>query len=147
MPLPDPSDKPGADWEIRILLDGQCPLCAKEGRLLERLDAGRGRIDLEDLSAPDFDPTVYGLDQATIEARIHGILPDGSIVEGVEVFTRAYTAVGLGWLVVPAQWPGIRWILDGLYRVFARNRLRITGRGPKTCQAVRIDSGIDAKSG
>jgi hypothetical protein len=27
---------------------------------------------------------------------IHGILPDGKVIEGVEVFSRLYTAVGLG---------------------------------------------------
>jgi len=61
-------------------------------------------------------------------ARIHGVLPDGSIVEGVEVFRRAYAAVGLGWLVAPTRWPGLRWLAEWSYQVFARNRLRWTGR-------------------
>ena len=121
------------DWEIRILFDSDCPLCAREGRYLERLDAGRGRIQLEDLSSPDFDPEKYGLDQQTVEARIHGILPDGTVVEGVEVFSRAYSAVGIGWIATLAEWRGTRWLLDRLYLIFARNRLRITGRSPKQC--------------
>ena len=81
MPLERPRVRqeaaPPPPCEIRVLLDAECPLCLREGRLLERLDGGRGRIDLEDLSRPDFDPSKYGLTQAEIEARIHGILPDG----------------------------------------------------------------------
>ncbi len=120
-------------WQIRILYDAECPLCAREGRLLERLDAGRGQVDLEDISAPGFDASRYGLDPADLEARLHGVLPDGTIVQGVEVLARAYEAVDLGWLVAPARWPGVRWLLDRAYLWFARNRLRLTGREPRYC--------------
>ena len=120
-------------WQLRILFDAECPLCRREGRLLERLDGGRGRISLEDISAPDFDASRYGLDPADLEARLHGVLPDGTIVQGVEVLARAYEAVGWGWFVAPARWPGFRWLLDRAYLWFARNRLRMTGREPKYC--------------
>lgn len=115
-------------WQIRVLYDGECPLCSREIRFLERRDGGRKRIQLEDISRPDFDPATYGLDARQVMARIHGVLPDGSVVEGVEVFRRAYAAVGLGWLLAPTRWPGLRWMADLAYRVFARNRLRWTGR-------------------
>lgn len=120
-------------WQIRVLIDGDCPLCAREGRYLERLDRGRGGIQLEDLSSAEFDPRKYGLDQATVEARIHGILPNGTVVEGVEVFSRAYSAVGVTWVATLSEWRGVRWLLDRLYLVFAKNRLRITGRTPERC--------------
>jgi predicted DCC family thiol-disulfide oxidoreductase YuxK len=90
-------------------------------------------VSLEDISAPAFDAARYGLDPADLEARLHGVLPDGSIVEGVEVLARAYEAVGWGWLVAPARWPGLRWLLDRAYLWFARNRLRLTGREPRYC--------------
>nr|MBC8186882.1 DUF393 domain-containing protein [Pseudomonadota bacterium] len=89
-----------------MLIDGECPLCAREARYLARLDAGRGRIQLEDLSIDEFDPAQYGLDQATVEARIHGILPDGTVVEGVDVFARAHAAGGMTWLARRSQRPG-----------------------------------------
>lgn len=116
------------DPDIRILLDGDCPLCRREGEMLRRLDRGRGRIGFEDISSPGFEPQRYGLDRARVMARIHGVLPDGSVVEGLEVFRRAYSAVGLGWLLAPTRWPGIRSLSDAGYRLFARNRLRLTGR-------------------
>lgn len=118
--------KPGA--QIRVLFDGECPLCRREITMLERIDAGRGRLDFEDISGSDFDASRYGLETRAVHERIHGILPDGSVVEGVEVFRRAYGAIGLGWLVAPTRWPGIRQVTDALYRWFARNRLRWTGR-------------------
>lgn len=123
--------RPG--WQIRILYDAECPLCAREGRLLQRLDGGRGRIDLEDISDPAFDASRYGVDPADLEAKLHGVLPDGTLVQGVEVLARAYEAVDWGWLAAPARWPGTRWLLDRAYLWFARNRLRLTGREPRYC--------------
>jgi len=118
----------GAASEVRVLYDGDCPLCTREIALLRRLDRGRGRIEFEDIARPEFDAARYGLDQDTAMARIHALLPDGRVVEGVEVFRRAYAAVGLGWLVAPTRWPLLRPLADAAYRVFARNRLRWTGR-------------------
>jgi predicted DCC family thiol-disulfide oxidoreductase YuxK len=116
------------DWQIRVLFDGDCPLCAREVRVLRRLDRGRGRIDFEDIAAPGFDASRYGLGARDVMDRIHGVLPDGTVVEGMEVFRRAYGAVGLGWLLAPTRWPGLRRLADAAYRIFARNRLRWTGR-------------------
>jgi hypothetical protein len=61
-------------------------------------------------------------------ARIYGRLPDGSFITGVEVFRELYTAVGFGVLVALSRLPGIRHALDAAYAVFAKNRLRLTGR-------------------
>jgi predicted DCC family thiol-disulfide oxidoreductase YuxK len=55
---------------------------------------------------------------------LHGILPDGRVVRRVEAIRQAYQAVGLGWLVAPMRWPVVRWVLDGMYCIFARNRIR-----------------------
>ena len=114
--------------DVRILFDGECPLCAREVALLRRLDRGRGRIDFEDIAAPGFDAARYGRTHAELMARIHGVVPGERVIEGVEVFRRAYAAVGLGWLVAPTRWPLLRPIADAAYRWFARNRLRLTGR-------------------
>lgn len=67
-------------------------------------------------------------------SKIHGRLPNGEWIEGVEVFRKLYDAVGFGWLVPATRVPGISHALDAAYRVFAKNRLRITGRsGANTC--------------
>jgi predicted DCC family thiol-disulfide oxidoreductase YuxK len=112
---------------------------------LRRLDQGRGRLALEDIAAPGFDAGRYGVSRAQLMARIHAVLPDGSLVEGVEAFRRAYAAVGLGWLVAPTAWPGLRSVFDAAYGVFARNRLRWTGRADSSCADDRCAVG-DAES-
>lgn len=127
------------DWQINLLFDGECPLCAREVRMLERMDRGRGRIRFEDIAAPGFEPARYGLDGQQVMARIHGVLPDGVVVEGVEVFRRAYAAVGLGWLLAPTRWPGLRRVAEAAYRVFARNRLFWTGRPADACETQRCE--------
>lgn len=126
--------RPEEAWEIRVFFDGECPLCRREIAMIRRLDRGRGRVDLVDLAAEDFDAGDYGLDQTEIEARIHGMLPDGRVIEGVEVFVRIYRAVGWSWLAALATWPGIRTLLDLAYVWFAKNRLRLTGRAPAVCE-------------
>jgi predicted DCC family thiol-disulfide oxidoreductase YuxK len=55
---------------------------------------------------------------------LHGVLADGRVVRRVEAIRQAYQAVGLGWLVAPTRWPVVRWVLDGMYGIFARNRIR-----------------------
>lgn len=114
---------------ITLLYDGDCPLCSREIRMLRRLDRGRGRLAFKDISAPDFDSGAYGLSAAAVDARMHGLLPDGTVVTGLEAFRRAYAAVGWGWLLAPTAWPGLRRVCDAAYEWFARNRRRLTGRG------------------
>jgi predicted DCC family thiol-disulfide oxidoreductase YuxK len=121
---------------FEVFFDGECPLCIREIGLLRRLDR-RGRIRFTDISSPAFDPSPLGVDAATLMARIHGRLPSGRLVEGVEVFRQLYAAVGLGPLVALTRLPGVSHLLDAAYAWFAKNRLRLTGRcTPETC-AVR----------
>jgi predicted DCC family thiol-disulfide oxidoreductase YuxK len=61
-------------------------------------------------------------------AKIYGRLPDGTWITGVEVFRRLYSAVGFEPLVMLTRLPVIAQIMDLGYHVFAKNRLRLTGR-------------------
>ncbi|MGC4000510.1 MAG: DUF393 domain-containing protein [Anaeromyxobacter sp.] len=112
---------------IEVFFDGACPLCMREIRMLRRLD-GQGRIAFTDIAAPGFDAAAVGVPWDALMARIHGRLPDGTVIEGVEVFRQLYAAVGFRRVVAVTRWPGLRWLLDLGYRAFARNRLRLTGR-------------------
>lgn len=115
------------DFDIEVFYDGACPLCMREIRMLQRLDR-RQRIRFVDIAADGFDATATGLSWETLMGRIHGRLPDGTLVEGVEVFRRLYTAVGFGPLVALTRLPGVKQLLDVAYSAFAKNRLRLTGR-------------------
>ena len=112
---------------VEVFFDGDCPLCIREVNLLRRLDR-HGRVQFTDISAPDFVAAVTPEEHADFMARIRGRLPDGTMLEGVEVFRRLYAAVGFGALVAVTRVPGVSQLLDLGYRVFARNRLRLTGR-------------------
>ena len=114
-------------WEIEVFYDGECPLCVREIKMLRRMDR-KERILFTDIAAPTFEPSRIGRDMQTLMAEIHGRLPSGDLVTGVEVFRRLYAAVGLSPLVVLTRLPLISHGLDFGYRVFARNRLRFTGR-------------------
>jgi predicted DCC family thiol-disulfide oxidoreductase YuxK len=116
-----------ADFDIEVFYDGACPLCMREIRMLRGLDRRR-RIGFVDIAADGFDAASVGLTWETLMDRIHGRLPDGTLVEGVEVFRRLYAAVGFGPLVALTRLPGVRQLLDVAYHAFAKNRLRLGGR-------------------
>lgn len=115
------------EFDIEVFFDGKCPLCKREIRMIERLDR-RQRVRLVDIAAEGFDAASVGVTWEALMDRIHGRLPDGTLIEGVEVFRRLYTAVGMGPLVAVSRLPGISQLLDVAYRTFAKNRLRLTGR-------------------
>ena len=116
--------------EFEVFFDGQCPLCSREIAMLRRLDRKK-RIRFSDICAPDFDCDQSGKSFDEMMAEIHGRLPDGTWVVGVEVFRRLYSAIGLRRLVAVSRWPLISQTLDIGYRVFAPLRLRFR----RTCAA------------
>ena len=127
------TDTPGRpeSWEIEMFHDGDCPLCNREVRLLQKLDKG-GKIRFTDIADPKFDPAAHGKDLDTLMAEIHARLPDGAWVKGVEVFRLLYAAVGFRRVVAISRWPIISPVLGLGYRLFAKNRLRLTGRCKKS---------------
>ncbi len=116
-----------ASFDIEVFYDGACPLCMREIRMLRGRDRRR-RIRFVDIATDGFDAASVGLTWETLMDRIHGRLPDGTMVEGVEVFRRLYAAVGFGPLVSLTWLPGVSQLLDLAYHAFAKNRLRLTGR-------------------
>lgn len=121
-----------ASFAVEVFFDGACPLCQREIGWLRRWDR-RGRIRFTDIAAPGFVPPAdHSFDE--LMAEIHGRLPDGTWIKGVEVFRRLYAAACCPLLVAPTRLPGISHLLDWGYRVFARNRLRLTGRCDAACR-------------
>lgn len=114
-------------WRVEVFYDGECPLCLREVKLLRWMDR-KDRIQFTDIAESSFRPADYGKTMQEFMDEIQGRLPDGTWIVGVEVFRRLYSAVGLGPLVMLTRIPGISHGLDYGYRVFARNRLRLTGR-------------------
>lgn len=118
-------------WKIKLLYDGACPLCVREVNFLTRKDAGRGIVEFVDIADLNYQPEEHG--GVSFEAamgRIHAVLSDGTIVQNVEVFRRVYEALGIGWIYAITKVPGIGWLADSLYGIWAEWRLAITGRPP-----------------
>jgi predicted DCC family thiol-disulfide oxidoreductase YuxK len=120
-------EKPTADYEIEVFFDGGCPLCRREIAMLQRRDHER-RIRFTDIDDPSFSPATLGRSYDELMTAIQARLPDGTWLEGVEVFRRLYAICGFRRLVRLSRWPGVSTALNLAYRIFARNRLRLTGR-------------------
>jgi predicted DCC family thiol-disulfide oxidoreductase YuxK len=126
---PEPSAAASAaPYPLTVYFDGACPICRREISLMRRLDR-RARLQLLDFSAPGFGEADCGLSCERLGAVLHARWSDGRLIEGVEVFRAMWTAVGFGWLVHVSRWPLVARLLVRGYAWFAKNRLRLTGRG------------------
>ena len=116
-------------WRIKLLYDGECPLCLREVNFLRQRDAGRGIVAFVDIADDSYNSEDNGgVDYKTAMGRIHAVLPDGSVVKNVEVFRRVYEALGMGWIYAITKLPVIGAIADALYGIWADWRLKLTGR-------------------
>jgi predicted DCC family thiol-disulfide oxidoreductase YuxK len=123
-------------WTFKVLYDGECPFCKLEARWLARLNRS-GKLVLEDISAPEFDPGRYDATLPQLMGSLHGVFPDGRQTNGMETFRQAYRAVGLGWLLAPTGWPIFKQLADLGYRIFARYRVRLGSLFGRSCTTDR----------
>ena len=110
---------------LTVFYDGACPVCALETRNLGRRCRG-GELALVDISAPGFEAEAHGFTAPDLDAVIHAVRADGSVLTGMDALRAAYAAAGLGWLL---RWTGhrpLRPAFDAAYRVFARHRRPIS---------------------
>lgn len=116
-------------WKVKLLYDGQCPLCLKEVNFLRKKDADRGLIAFVDIADDSYNPEENaGISFEDAMGRIHGILADGTIIKNVEVFRIVYDTLGIGWIYAPTKLPLIGWLVERVYAVWAAWRLQLTGR-------------------
>jgi len=47
-------------WKIKLLYDGECPLCLREVNFLQKQDAGRGLVAFVDIAAENYNPEENG---------------------------------------------------------------------------------------
>ena len=113
-----------APWRFKLLYDGECPICVRETRWLVARSKD-GALALEDISRPNFDASKYGVSQRELMDVLHGIFPDGRLVNRVAALREAYRAAGLGWMLAPSEWPVLRWFFDWGYSIFARYRIEM----------------------
>ena len=127
---------------IRMLFDGECALCKREVAFLRERDAEARRIDFVDIAGPDYKPEAnQGLTYVAAMEEIHAILPDGTVVKGVEVFRRLYEEVGLGFVYAATKNSTVERWANRLYGVWAQYRMQITGRGDMAAVLARRAAG------
>jgi len=119
----------GEHLALTILYDGGCPLCLREVRFLQDRDREQHRLAFVDINDPAYDPGLHaGIGYREAMGRIHAIDDKGLVLRDVAVFRRAYELIGLGWLYAPTRWPLLEPLAEAFYRLWARLRLRVTGR-------------------
>ena len=113
--------------DLKLLFDGECPLCVKEVNFLKSRNE-KGLIAFVDLADPLYSAEENsGISYETGMATIHGVYK-GNVLTGVEVFEKAYSAVGLGWVYSFTKIPAFLTAANKVYDVWAKYRLEITGR-------------------
>lgn len=117
--------QPDATTTLTIFCDGSCPVCAIEVDMLRRRDRN-GQLSWIDISAPDFDAGAHGFVHADLDAVIHGVRSDGSVLRGLDVLSVAYGAAGFGGLVALTRARWLKGPSDAAYRLFARHRYRVS---------------------
>lgn len=121
---------------MTLLYDAECPVCSLEMDHLRPRDTA-GRLVFVDIAAPGFDAARHGTTLDALNAEIHAVLPDGTLLRGVEVLRRAYAAVGLGWVLRPTAWRPLAPLADAGYRVFATHRRTISRVAAPLIDAIR----------
>nr|XP_023897486.1 uncharacterized protein At5g50100, chloroplastic-like [Quercus suber] len=130
-PKKEDEEQSPQNWIIKMLYDGDCPLCMREVNMLRERNKDHGTIKFVDISSDEYSPEEnQGLDYKTVMGRIHAILSDGTVVTDVEAFRRLYEQVGLGWVYAITKYEHIATITDAVYGVWAKYRLQITSRLP-----------------
>jgi predicted DCC family thiol-disulfide oxidoreductase YuxK len=128
-------------WRVEVFYDGDCPLCSREVAWLRRRDTA-GQIRFTNIAEPGFSPEALGTTMERLMGEIHGRRPDGAWLQGVDVFRELYGAAGHTWLVALSRLPGVSQLMGWGYRIFARNRLKLTGR----CDAAGTSCRKNARS-
>ena len=125
---PAPAAPLPANWAVKYLYDGDCPMCRTLKNVLTRQDGGAGRVAFVNISDDAFDPDANGgIEYEDAMETIHVIKRDGEVVTGPDALKLLYETVGLGWASRVAALPVVSWVVDCLYDLISKYRLGIGG--------------------
>lgn len=112
-------------FPLRVFYDGACAVCATEIEHYLHQDRGN-RLLAVDISAPEFDPSPYGLPLAAFHYELHVIDQRGGRYLGVDAFWAIWQAFpehrGYRLLAGVSRWPLVLPLARLLYKAFARMR-------------------------
>jgi predicted DCC family thiol-disulfide oxidoreductase YuxK len=118
-------------YPLKVFYDGSCSVCsgAIDGY---RKEAPEGAMDFIDITAPDFNPGIYGRTREDFMRQINVMDAEGSLylgVEGLWAIWQAYpphSSYGIMGRLVSL--PGIHTLARLFYWTFARFRKYLSGR-------------------
>lgn len=103
-----------------LYYDGQCPLCIREIRLLDRISDGGLRLeDLHQLSDSQLPPDTS---REQMLRRLHFRDHSGHWRLGLEATVASWSHTRYGWLFRPLLWPLLRPLCSNLYEFWANRR-------------------------
>ncbi|MEE4717455.1 DUF393 domain-containing protein [Pseudomonas alliivorans] len=108
-------------WPLTLYFDGECPLCAREVKIL-RARAAPDRLYFVDISDEAFDPQATGYTLEQMESALHARFDDGTWVTGLDATLWSWRAAGLGVWAAPLSWRLFRPLFNVAYRLFCRWR-------------------------
>nr|POF21193.1 uncharacterized protein, mitochondrial [Quercus suber] len=74
-PKKEDEEQSPQNWTIKMLYDGDCPLCMREVNMLRERNKDSGTIKFVDINSNEYSPEEnQGLDYKTVMGRIHAIL-------------------------------------------------------------------------
>ncbi|MEX1665137.1 thiol-disulfide oxidoreductase DCC family protein [Zhongshania arctica] len=125
--------------QLTFFYDGQCPLCMKEIRMLNRWNtsASVAFVNLLSTEAMIAFPEV-DIDDA--QKSLLAFTSDGATLRGVDATYAVWAALGKGHWMAPLNWRWLRPITLLAYRVFARYRhqLALLLTGQRRCASCEL---------
>jgi len=108
-------------WPLTLYFDAECPLCAREIKILQR-HAAESRLLFVDISSSAFDAKAFGFTLEQMQSSLHARFADGSWITGLDSTLWSWRAAGLGFWATPLTWRALRPLLALGYRLFCRLR-------------------------
>tara|TARA_Y100001968_G_scaffold191641_1_gene175568 strand:+ start:452 stop:850 length:399 start_codon:yes stop_codon:yes gene_type:complete len=116
--------------KLTIFFDGECPLCKREVNFLQSKNQKRS-LKFIDINSSDFGLYFkHGINYKQAMEKIHALKSDGSLITDIQVFQEAYKLIGLGWIYAPTKLPIVDNLIESIYRLWAKYRLKLTFRPP-----------------
>ena len=116
-------------WPLTLYFDGDCPLCAREIKLLRAHATSHAaahptaaKLQLVDISDEAFDAQALGFTREQMAFVLHARFDDGTWVTGLDATLWSWRAAGLGRWAAPLSWRPLRPLLTLGYRLFCRWR-------------------------
>ncbi|XXF75288.1 DUF393 domain-containing protein [Myxococcaceae bacterium GXIMD 01537] len=110
-----------------ILYDGHCRLCQAGARRFQAL-LGMHGTELRSFREEGALAAFPGVEFARCEEAMQLVQADGRVLEGAEAVVRALGRRWWGKALLVYYVPGLRQLVDAVYRAVARYRFRIAGR-------------------